>query len=478
MVLYVVSCVGVNMPKHTIAEPLEETPNTLTVCQFAHVFPVSALTETLDSFGCGTVRVRQTTKEALVYYQMMLALFRDYSQGSAFRVVVHALNALLRDGCKISEPTPTALIQGLDRIKPEVFESLYHRFAAPAGDVNHPGIAIKGRRTVSIDGFTLTVEDTKANRKRFGGPRNQHGEIGLPQLRAVALHETGTHLIFKAAWGKFDDGETTIAKSLIRFVQPNWLLLADRNFYSFKMYQEISNTGAAVIFRLQRGLALSSDEQLNDGSHLVTIYDSEDERKEHGATARLIQYRVCGAKKKTETFYLITNLLDPGEYSATELAQAYAERWEHETALDELKTHLNVNRITLRGKNPARVLREFWAMLMSYFSIRSLMYKAAATANLDPDRLSFTRTVEIIQENIIVERNATCTNCGHSNRKQEKDVLSEITDKPLPERRARSSNRSRRRHKDSYPVSKGRKKSEKTNTRVKVKKGWDYPKRR
>lgn len=459
-------------------EPMQETPNTLTVCQFAQIFPISAVTETLDSMGCGTIRVRQAPKEVLVYYQMMLALFRDYSQGSAYRLVAHALNAILNTGWKISMPTTTALIQGLDGIKPEVFESLFHRFASPVGDLTHPGVGIKGRRKVSIDGFLMPVEDTKENRKKFGGPTNQHGQRGLPQLRAVAFHETGTHVMFRAAYGRFKDGETVIAKSLIPYIQPDWLLLADRNFYSFDLYKQISDQKACVVFRLQRGMSLHSEEQLADGSHLLTIYSSEDTKKERGLEARLVQYRVMGTKKKTETFYLLTNILDPDDLSAEELAQLYAERWEQESAFDELKTHLNTHHVTLRGKTPARVIREFWATFMSHYSIRILMYKAAATAKIDSDRLSFRHTVEILQENIVLERNAVCKNCGHENRKKEKEVIRDVLEKPLPERRARSTNRSKRRHRDSYATSKGKKKSTNTNTRVKVKKGWDYPKRR
>ncbi len=82
------------MQKLGTAEPLEESPNSLTVAQFAQVFPLFAVTEVLDSMGCGTVRFRQASKERLVYYQMLLSLFRNYSLGAAYRVVEQALNLL------------------------------------------------------------------------------------------------------------------------------------------------------------------------------------------------------------------------------------------------------------------------------------------------------------------------------------------------------------------------------------------------
>jgi hypothetical protein len=463
------------MQKQGVGEYFDESPNSLTVAQFAQVFPMFAVTEALDSAGCGTVRFRQASKERLVYYQMLLSLFRNYSLGAAYRVVEHALDLLENTTRQSATPTTAALIKGLDTIKPEVFQNLFQKFATPAGDLYHPGIGFRGKRKVSLDGYTLATEDTKNNRKFFGGPKNQHGETGLPQLRAVCLHETGSHLFFNAAVGPYKVGEVTLAKKLMPFVQSDWLMLMDRNFYSFDMFQELSIKGTAAIFRLQKGLKLNSEEQLADGSHIVTIYSSEDSKRSNGLKARLIQYKIVGAKKKTETIYLLTNILDPNNGTAEELAKVYAERWEHENALDELKTHLNDSSVTLRGKTPQRVLREFWGMLMSHYAVRLLMYKAAVTARIDSDRLSFTHAVEVVQEYIILDRNSVCNNCGHANRKNEKELMQDVLQKRLPERRARSSERSARRRSEKYSPIKGKKKTKKTNGRVKVSKGWKYP---
>jgi hypothetical protein len=81
---------------------------------------------------------------------------------------------------------------------------------------------------------------------------------------------------------------------------------------------------------------------------------------------------------------------------ATELAALYHDRWEIETALDELKTHLRGARIVLRSKTPDLVRQEFYGLLMAHFAVRGLMHEAALDSGEDPDRLSFPHAVRVV----------------------------------------------------------------------------------
>lgn len=96
-------------------------------------------------------------------------------------------------------------------------------------------------------------------------------------------------------------------------------------------------------------------------------------------------------------YRLITTILDPKQAPAKELAALYHERWEIETSLDELKTHLRGAQIVLRSKTPELVEQEFWGLLMAHFAIRGLMHEAALKADEDPDRLSFVHSVRVVQ---------------------------------------------------------------------------------
>jgi len=56
----------------------------------------------------------------------------------------------------------------------------------------------------------------------------------------------------------------------------------------------------------------------------------------------------------------VTTILGPAAAPAEQLAALYHERWEIETALDELKTHLRGSKIVLRSKTPDLVRQEFY----------------------------------------------------------------------------------------------------------------------
>ena len=50
----------------------------------------------------------------------------------------------------------------------------------------------------------------------------------------------------------------------------------------------------------------------------------------------------------------------------------------------------------LRSKSPDMIRQEIYALLCVYQAIRTLIYHAAATEGLDPDRISFTHAKHAI----------------------------------------------------------------------------------
>ncbi len=390
------------MPKSPLSLPSGvRITDTLTVTQFAAVFPLDAVTEALDRNGVGTVRVRHLPNELVVYFVMLLALFRDCSHREVYRCVALALNRLWGKEEEPVIPTASALSQARDRVKHLPLQELFQSFAKPLASKDSKGSFFKGLRKVALDGSVIDTDDTVNNRAYFGHGGNQvTTSARSPQARFVGLLEVGTHAFFKAAVGRYHDGEATLARSLVQCVSPDMICLADRNFYSFDLFKALNDRGASILFRLQRGMSFLPEKQLNDGSYLVTLYAPNDVKKAHGLTARFFQYKVHGSKSK-ETFFMLTNILDPAAASAEELAALYCERWEYETALDELKVHLNAKQIILRSKTPELVLQELWGLLMTHYVVRKLMYLAASSRGLDPDRTSFIHSVRVIKRTLV-----------------------------------------------------------------------------
>jgi hypothetical protein len=198
--------------------------------------------------------------------------------------------------------------------------------------------------------------------------------------------------------GVRDASEVALAHEVVSILKTGMLCLADRLFYGYELWQAAKANGADLLWRVKGDLILKRDKELPDGSYLSKVYNSETDRKrQHPTVVRVIEYTVAGTKKeKAENYRLITTILDHKQAPAEELAQLYQERWEIETSLDEVKTHLRGARITLRSKTPTLVKQEFYGFMLAHFAIRGLMHEAAVRADLDPDRLSYVQAKRVI----------------------------------------------------------------------------------
>jgi hypothetical protein len=116
-----------------------------------------------------------------------------------------------------------------------------------------------------------------------------------------------------------------------------------------------------------------------------------------GIAVRVVNYSLDGVDNAENICRLVTTILDPQAAPAEELAALYHERWEIESALDELKTHLRGSRIVLRSRTPDLVRQEFYGLLMLHYAVHGVMHEAAIKADIDPDRSSFLHAVRVIR---------------------------------------------------------------------------------
>ena len=114
---------------------------------------------------------------------------------------------------------------------------------------------------------------------------------------------------------------------------------------------------------------------------------------------RVIEYDVPdrAGNGTGELVVLLTTIIDPADAHADELAGGYHQRWEQETGHDQLKTHLRGPGKVLRSRLPDLVHQEIWAYLIVHHAISALIAKASAAADLDPDRISFTKALRLIR---------------------------------------------------------------------------------
>ena len=296
----------------------------------------------------------------------------------------------------------SGISQARTRLGSEPLRQLHDEIVGPIAVADTQGAWYRTWRLVSLDGSTLDVADEHANEAAFGRPGASRGASAYPQIRFVALVENGTHVLFGTRMSGCRTGEVTLAQSVLPALQSGMLCLADRQFFGFGLFTQARFTGADLLWRLKQNLRLPCEERLADGSYLSTIYPAEKDRRHQsdGVRVRVIEYLLAGVAGAEPLYRLATSILDPEAAPAAELAALYHERWEIETAFDELKTHLRGPRIVLRSKTPELVRQELWGLLLAHFAIRALMHEAAIKGGEDPDRLSFLHAVRVVRRRL------------------------------------------------------------------------------
>jgi hypothetical protein len=365
----------------------------------AKFFPAEKIHEVLEETNRASVRERDLPAHVVVYYVIALALYMRSSYREVLRCLLEGVQWLLNPSAKVRVSGKSGISQARSRLGAEPLKKLYHAVVAPIAEKRTKGAWYRQWRLVSLDGSTLDVADTAENDKAFGRPGSSRGSSAFPKIRFVALLENGTHVLWGAHMDRYATDELTLAGKVISGLRKGMLCMADRFFPGYQLWRAAAKMGADLLWRTRQNARLDVEKRLPDGSYLSRIYASSADRrkKRNGIVVRVIDYRLKDVPGAESLYRLITTILDHEQAPAKELAALYHERWEIETTLDELKTHLRGAQIVLRSKTPELVRQEFFGLLMAHFAIRGLMHEAALKANEDPDRLSFVHSVHVVQ---------------------------------------------------------------------------------
>ena len=367
-------------------------------------FPLSMVRAVLAASGKASLRERDLPAHVVMYYVIALALFMQASYREVLRCLLEVLQWLRDPALPLKVAGKSGISQARTRLGWEALRQLHDAVVRPIALPATRGAWYRQWRLVSLDGSTLDVTDEAANAAAFGRPGSSRGDSAYPQIRFVALVENGTHVLFATHMAGCTTGETTLAQDVLAGLQRGMLCLADRQFFGFELWQQARGTGAELLWRIKKNIRLPCAKRLPDGSYLSHLYACEPDRrhKTNGVMVRVIEYRLDGVAGAEPLYRLITTILDPDHAPAHELAALYHERWEIETALDELKTHLRGPRIVLRSKTPDLVRQEFYGLILAHFAVRGLMHEAALRADEDPDRLSFLHAVRVVRRKLAI----------------------------------------------------------------------------
>jgi hypothetical protein len=380
----------------------ERISDYITVGVIAERFPLRKVEDVLSRTGRASHRERDLPAQVMMYYVIALALYMESSCREVLRCLVSGLWWLRGLVPRVKVVGKSGISQARSRLGSVPVKLLHDELVKPIAAAETKGAWYRDWRLVSLDGSTMDVADTAANDEAFGRPGASRGKTAYPQFRFVSLVESGTHVLFGTDLGPYTTGEISLAKEVIGHLKPGMLCLADRNFFGFSLWKKSHATGAELLWRVKKNVILPPHKHLKDGSFLSKVYPSIKDRRNgtNGLMVRVVEYMLEGVEDAEPLYRIITTILDPEQAPAAELAALYIERWEIETAFDELKTHLRGSRIVLRSKTPELVKQEFYGLMMAHFAIRGLMHEAALKEDIDPDRLSYIHSMRVIRRRL------------------------------------------------------------------------------
>jgi hypothetical protein len=363
----------------------------------------------------------------MVYFVLGLALFADDDYEEVAARLTETLTAW---GCwddSWSVPGSGGITQARQRLGYEPLKELFSEVAVPVAEEETAGAFLGPWRLMAIDGFEWDAPDTPGNAAAFGfagAGADDAGRPAYPKVRVVTVSECASHAVTEAAIGGVAGkgaGEQSLARKLYRRLDPDWLLIADRNFFNWADWCTASDSGAALLWRVKADLRLPVLELLPDGSYTSVLVNPKirgkarqalieaaragedlDLDQDQARRVRVVEYEVPDREGdgKGEVIALVTTITRLTAAPAPLLAEAYAQRWEHETGNKQLKTYLRGPGRVLRSKSPDMVRQEIYGYLLTHYAISALICKAATQAGIDPDRVKFKRTVRVVRRRV------------------------------------------------------------------------------
>jgi hypothetical protein len=277
-------------------------------------------------------------------------------------------------------------VEAVRRITERTFEALYE---------STPRTALRDRLFI-LDGSSIRLSHTPALLATYPEAENQHGKSHWPVMRIAVAHHVVTGLAmaprFGPMYGAHAVSEQSLADELIARMPAASILIGDRNFGIFATACGAVRCGHRVLLRLTADrarrlgggqLSVGTDQQLDWQPSREDRRNRPELPAQASISGRFIVIRPEGAK---EDLYLFTTLTEPVE----QLAALYQERWNIETDLRSLKEQVRLH--TIAARSPELVASELLIAVASYNLIRAAMADAARRFNMDPRRLSFSRS--------------------------------------------------------------------------------------
>jgi hypothetical protein len=286
------------------------------------------------------------------------------------------------------------------RVPWEIFAELMRRVLRPKATRRQRDAFWRSWRLVALDGTQFSLTNTPQITATVAKAQTRRGRAAFAKMTTAVLLEVGLHNPLAAAIGRHGESEWALALRLLAQLPKRALLLGDRLYgvAAFVVHARAAclRVGSHFLFRASRSTQPRLRQRLPDGTRLVAIAL----RARHNPTrilewleVREIRVRVGRPGHRTHELRLWTSLVDPRTAPALELAQLYAQRWEHELYFREVKRQ--VRKTDLLQSHTVETAAQEIAALVLVSALLAAERMRAAGGHLPVLRVSFAKILEL-----------------------------------------------------------------------------------
>lgn len=278
-----------------------------------------------------------------------------------------------------------------------------------------------GHRTWCMDGSGFSMSDTPELQDHFGQPGCQAKGCGFPVAHMLALFHAGTGLLLRVVASPLRTHDMRHSSLLHEELDEGDILLADRGFASFAHLARVFLRNMHAVFRCHQKQIVQfrvGRKHKGRGKHkkhkkgmpssrYIRRLGHWDQLVEYAKPmakpawieentwvslpdtllVRELRYRKAQRGHRSKVVTLVTTLLDPVAYPATELADLYLSRWQIEVNIRHLKITMGMD--ILHCQTVQGVMKELHMFSVAYNLVRLVMLEASRRQKVPPDRISF-----------------------------------------------------------------------------------------
>ncbi len=306
-------------------------------------------------------------RNRLLNFETLIYFFINLPKGSYQDEPDHYFKALTHAEVFERVVSGSALCKARNKLKSEAFVDLNHRVVNYYYQHFKP-VKWYGFYLLAVDGSTARVPRTDAVTEHFGTWKPDNGDP-CPVARVSQMFDVLSKITIDAIISPKEKGERELAEQHFLKLMPGDLLLPDRGYPAFRMFNLILSSKADFCARIScsewKAVREFSDSGKKD--QIVTItapYTSIKKCGELGLDTAPLTVRLIRVELETgETEILITSLTDQEKYPHEIFAELYHGRWPVEEDCKTMKCRIELENFT--GKSVLSVYQDFHARVFS-----------------------------------------------------------------------------------------------------------------